>query len=190
MPSEHGGKLRPAVIVSARKAISSSRRSSLIYRRTLMSMNNEPFGPLAIITPFTTFDDAVMEANRLPYGLAAYAFTSSTKTANAIACAIESGMMGINHPAWHARKSVRRRQGFWLRLRRRHRGDGGLSQHQVHQPERRVSRSVASGNNTDSRKPRPGQVLSCVFASFHSASISARDDPSSVQPFAASVRSI
>ena len=36
-------------------------------------MNEEPFGPLAVITPFSTFDDVVAEANRLPYGLAAYA---------------------------------------------------------------------------------------------------------------------
>jgi len=33
------------------------------------------------LVPFTTFDDAIVEANRLPYGLAAYAYTSSTKTA-------------------------------------------------------------------------------------------------------------
>jgi succinate-semialdehyde dehydrogenase/glutarate-semialdehyde dehydrogenase len=41
------------------------------------AMNEEPFGPLAIINPFRTFDDAVQEANRLPYGLAAYAWTKS-----------------------------------------------------------------------------------------------------------------
>ena len=39
-------------------------------------MNEEPFGPLAIINPFSRFDDAVTEANRLPFGLAAYAWTS------------------------------------------------------------------------------------------------------------------
>ena len=60
-------------------------------------MNEEPFGPLALVTSFGDFDEAVQEANRLPYGLAAYAFTSSTKTATAIANAIESGMVTINH---------------------------------------------------------------------------------------------
>ncbi len=60
-------------------------------------MNEEPFGPLAVINPFKTFDDAVREANRLPYGLAAYAFTRSAKTANAIAAEVETGMMTINH---------------------------------------------------------------------------------------------
>ncbi len=60
-------------------------------------MNEEPFGPMAMINPFKTFDDAVTEANRLPYGLAAYACTQSAKTANAIAAQVESGMMTINH---------------------------------------------------------------------------------------------
>ena len=60
-------------------------------------MNEEPFGPLAVIAPFGTFDEAVEEANRLPYGLAAYAFTRSAKTAHAIAAAVEAGMMSINH---------------------------------------------------------------------------------------------
>jgi succinate-semialdehyde dehydrogenase/glutarate-semialdehyde dehydrogenase len=60
-------------------------------------MNEEPFGPLAIISPFRGMDDVVTEANRLPYGLASYAFTRSTKTANNIAAAVEAGMMTINH---------------------------------------------------------------------------------------------
>ena len=61
------------------------------------AMNEEPFGPLAIINPFGSFDDAVREANRLPYGLAAYAWTRSAKTAQAIAASVESGMITINH---------------------------------------------------------------------------------------------
>jgi succinate-semialdehyde dehydrogenase/glutarate-semialdehyde dehydrogenase len=60
-------------------------------------MNEEPFGPLAIINPFDTFEEVVEEANRLPYGLAAYAYTRSTKTAEAIGHAVESGMVSINH---------------------------------------------------------------------------------------------
>jgi succinate-semialdehyde dehydrogenase/glutarate-semialdehyde dehydrogenase len=61
------------------------------------AMNEEPFGPMAIINPFKTFEDAVTEANRLPFGLAAYAWTNSAKTANAIATEVETGMMTINH---------------------------------------------------------------------------------------------
>jgi len=60
-------------------------------------MNEEPFGPLAVISPFDTFEEAVAEANRLPFGLAAYAYTASARTANAIASEVETGMMSINH---------------------------------------------------------------------------------------------
>lgn len=63
----------------------------------MRAMNEEPFGPLALMQPFETFDDALMEANRLPYGLAAYAYTGSGATASAVSSAIESGMVSINH---------------------------------------------------------------------------------------------
>ena len=59
-------------------------------------MNEEPFGPVAITQRFSTFDEVVRQANRLPYGLAAYAFTRSARTANDIGDAIEAGMIGIN----------------------------------------------------------------------------------------------
>ncbi|MDQ1079224.1 NAD-dependent succinate-semialdehyde dehydrogenase [Pseudoroseomonas cervicalis] len=65
--------------------------------REMRAMNEEPFGPLALMVPFRDFDEVVEEANRLPFGLAAYAFTRSAKTANAIASQVESGMMTINH---------------------------------------------------------------------------------------------
>jgi succinate-semialdehyde dehydrogenase/glutarate-semialdehyde dehydrogenase len=65
--------------------------------REIRVMNEEPFGPLALMVPFRTFDEAVAEANRLPYGLASYAFTRSARTANAVAAAVEAGMMSINH---------------------------------------------------------------------------------------------
>ena len=60
-------------------------------------LNEEPFGPLALFLPFSSFDEAITEANRLPYGLAAYAYTRSATTATALGAAIESGMIGINH---------------------------------------------------------------------------------------------
>jgi succinate-semialdehyde dehydrogenase/glutarate-semialdehyde dehydrogenase len=59
-------------------------------------MSNEPFGPLALLRPFDTFDDAIEQANRLPYGLAAFAFTENARQANMLGDAIESGMVGIN----------------------------------------------------------------------------------------------
>jgi succinate-semialdehyde dehydrogenase/glutarate-semialdehyde dehydrogenase len=60
-------------------------------------MNEEPFGPLAVIQPFGRIEDAVTEANRLPYGLAAFAFTGSARTAQHVAAEVETGMMSINH---------------------------------------------------------------------------------------------
>jgi succinate-semialdehyde dehydrogenase / glutarate-semialdehyde dehydrogenase len=59
-------------------------------------MTQEPFGPLAPVVTFKTFDEVVERANSLEFGLAAYAFTSSNATAAAIGDAIESGMVGIN----------------------------------------------------------------------------------------------
>ena len=62
-------------------------------------MTVEPFGPVAPIVPFKTFDEVVERANSLEYGLAAYAFTSSSATAIAIGDAIQSGMVGVNSVA-------------------------------------------------------------------------------------------
>jgi len=63
---------------------------------TARIMNEEPFGPIAIINPFTEFDAVMRQANRLPYGLAAYAFTQSAKRVNLLGEQIEAGMIGIN----------------------------------------------------------------------------------------------
>ena len=60
-------------------------------------MTLEPFGPIAPITRFSTFDEVVARANSLPYGLASFAFTTSAKTSQAIGMALEAGMVSINH---------------------------------------------------------------------------------------------
>ncbi|WP_026616779.1 NAD-dependent succinate-semialdehyde dehydrogenase [Ensifer aridi] len=60
-------------------------------------LNEEPFGPIAVISPFSTYEAAIAEANRLPYGLAAYAYTTSGKTSAALSRDIQSGMISINH---------------------------------------------------------------------------------------------
>jgi succinate-semialdehyde dehydrogenase / glutarate-semialdehyde dehydrogenase len=60
-------------------------------------MNEEPFGPLAIINPFDDYEEAVAEANRLDYGLAAYAYTKSAQTSARLGESVESGMISINH---------------------------------------------------------------------------------------------
>jgi len=61
--------------------------------------NNEPFGPVAAIRAFDTLDEAIAEANRLPYGLAGYAFTRSIKTVHQLSQRLELGMLWINQPA-------------------------------------------------------------------------------------------
>jgi succinate-semialdehyde dehydrogenase/glutarate-semialdehyde dehydrogenase len=60
-------------------------------------MNEEPFGPVAVMQPFRELEEAIAESNRLPYGLAAYAWTRSAKTAQALGAAVETGMITINH---------------------------------------------------------------------------------------------
>jgi succinate-semialdehyde dehydrogenase / glutarate-semialdehyde dehydrogenase len=59
-------------------------------------MNEEPFGPVAVSRPFDRFEEVMEQANRLPFGLAAFAFTENGRRANLIGDLIESGMVGIN----------------------------------------------------------------------------------------------
>ena len=59
-------------------------------------MNEEPFGPVALMVPFKTQDEAIAQANRLPYGLAAFAFTNNARRVNQLGDLIEAGMIGIN----------------------------------------------------------------------------------------------
>lgn len=65
--------------------------------REARAMNEEPFGPLALINKFKDIDEAVREANRLPYGLASYAYTRSVRIASAISSRVETGMLSLNH---------------------------------------------------------------------------------------------
>jgi succinate-semialdehyde dehydrogenase / glutarate-semialdehyde dehydrogenase len=61
------------------------------------AMNEEPFGPLALLSPVKTLDEAIFKANSLPYGLAAYAFTHSARNVDALAEGVEVGNLSINH---------------------------------------------------------------------------------------------
>ncbi len=60
-------------------------------------MHEEPFGPVAGMVRFKDLHDVIRQANSLPFGLASYAFTGSTKNATAIADGLEAGMVSINH---------------------------------------------------------------------------------------------
>jgi succinate-semialdehyde dehydrogenase / glutarate-semialdehyde dehydrogenase len=62
-------------------------------------MNEEPFGPVALINPFGTEADMIAEANRLPYGLAAYSWTNDAARQRRLAREVETGMLCINTTA-------------------------------------------------------------------------------------------
>lgn len=59
-------------------------------------MNEEPFGPVAMVNRFSELGDAIKEANRLPYGLASYAFTGSLATAHTLSRRMDAGMLSVN----------------------------------------------------------------------------------------------
>jgi succinate-semialdehyde dehydrogenase/glutarate-semialdehyde dehydrogenase len=61
------------------------------------AMNEEPFGPIALMRSFNGLEEAIAEANRLNYGLAAYGFTRSAANARAVIERVQSGMVSINH---------------------------------------------------------------------------------------------
>ncbi|MBB4224976.1 NAD-dependent succinate-semialdehyde dehydrogenase [Variovorax guangxiensis] len=60
-------------------------------------MHEEPFGPVAALSRFDTVDEALQQANALPFGLASYVFTRSLQTATRVGDGLEAGMVNINH---------------------------------------------------------------------------------------------
>lgn len=60
-------------------------------------MSEEPFGPLAPLTPFTSIDEVVRRANGLPFGLASFVFTRSGARAARLQSELEAGLVGVNH---------------------------------------------------------------------------------------------
>ena len=60
-------------------------------------MREEPFGPLALINPVKSVEEAIEKANALPYGLAVYAFTRSVRNVDRLAEGVEAGNLSINH---------------------------------------------------------------------------------------------
>lgn len=104
-PAAIGALVDDAVAKGARVAAGGSRfGEGFFFQPTVLAdvpleadiMSNEPFGPVALMRPFATEEDAIAEANRLPYGLAAFAFTENGRRANRLGDAIEAGMVGIN----------------------------------------------------------------------------------------------
>ncbi len=60
-------------------------------------MQEEPFGPIAVVSRFKTMDEALTRANGLPFGLASYVFTNSLERADQAAAGLAAGMVSINH---------------------------------------------------------------------------------------------
>ena len=104
-PSAIGALVEDAITKGARvMAGGSGHGAGFFFEPTLLAdvpdtaniMAQEPFGPVAVSRPFETVEEALEVANRLPYGLAAFAFTTSLHTANRVGDELESGMVGIN----------------------------------------------------------------------------------------------
>lgn len=62
-------------------------------------MSEEPFGPVAVTARFSSLDEVIAQANRLPFGLASYAFTSATRNVRRLSEEVETGLLGINNAA-------------------------------------------------------------------------------------------
>jgi succinate-semialdehyde dehydrogenase/glutarate-semialdehyde dehydrogenase len=59
-------------------------------------LNDEPFGPIGTLTTFSTLDEVITEANRLPFALAAYVFTRSLTKTHATVDRLQAGVIGVN----------------------------------------------------------------------------------------------
>lgn len=57
---------------------------------------DETFGPLAVLFPFDTDEEAISLANNTQYGLAAYIYTQGLSRAIRLSEALEYGMVGVN----------------------------------------------------------------------------------------------
>lgn len=108
-PVAIGALVQDAIAKGARVGTggSADNGDGYFFRPTVLSdvpleadiMTNEPFGPVALIRPFAKFDDAIEQANRLPFGLASFVHTENGRQANMAGDLIEAGMVGINTAA-------------------------------------------------------------------------------------------
>lgn len=59
-------------------------------------MQEEPFGPLAVVNPVSSIDEGITMANSVPFGLAAYGFTNRADYAERLFDELEAGNVSIN----------------------------------------------------------------------------------------------
>lgn len=96
-----------AIRQGARIAAGGKRRgdSGYFYPLTVLAdipyaarcMSEEPFGPVALVNPVASLDEAIFQANRLPFGLAAYGFTNNADHVATMMANVECGTLSINH---------------------------------------------------------------------------------------------
>ncbi|MEM7302651.1 MAG: NAD-dependent succinate-semialdehyde dehydrogenase [Pseudomonadota bacterium] len=112
-PVAHAGRLQAmerlvddAVQQGAKLLLGGSRKRSegYFFEPTVLTdvpdsaqiMQEEPFGPIAVINPIRSLEEGIEKANSVPYGLAAYAFTHSAANADRLVDGIEAGNLSIN----------------------------------------------------------------------------------------------
>lgn len=59
-------------------------------------MREEPFGPIALLTPIASVDEAIARANETRYGLAAYVYTDSARAQQALLRGLDVGSIAVN----------------------------------------------------------------------------------------------
>ena len=59
-------------------------------------MQEEPFGPLAVVNPVASLDEGIRNANAVPFGLAAYGYTNRADYADRLVEELEAGNVSIN----------------------------------------------------------------------------------------------
>ncbi len=59
-------------------------------------MQEEPFGPIAVLNPVADLNEAIAQANAVPYGLAGYAFTNRADYIDQMIDEVEVGNFSIN----------------------------------------------------------------------------------------------
>jgi 5-carboxymethyl-2-hydroxymuconic-semialdehyde dehydrogenase len=65
-------------------------------RNAMRIAQEEIFGPVACLIPFTDEADAIAQANDIQYGLSSYVWTENLGRAHRVAAAIEAGMCFVN----------------------------------------------------------------------------------------------
>lgn len=63
---------------------------------TALVMREEPFGPIAVLNPVASLDEAIAKANSVPYGLAGYAFTNRADYLHRLSQEVEVGNFSVN----------------------------------------------------------------------------------------------